>query len=44
MLDDRRRLEVNALAVEQDRDLTPSGKRQKLRRLVHFLLEAHVPE
>jgi hypothetical protein len=42
MLDDGCRLQVNAFAVDQNRDLPPTGKRLKFRRLVHPPLEAHI--
>src|SRR5258705_9378910 len=44
MLDDGCRLEIDALTVDQNRDLSPAGKRQKLRRLVHPFLKAHIAE
>src|SRR4051812_9312294 len=42
MLDDRRRLQVDALAVEQNRHLPPTRKRQEFRCPVHTLLETHI--
>src|SRR5690349_21276307 len=42
MLDDRRCLKMDPAVVEQDRNLPPTRQRQKLRRLVHALLEADV--
>lgn len=44
MLDNGRRLEVDSTVVDQHRDLAPAGKRQKLRCLVHPLLEADIAE
>src|ERR1044072_5911165 len=38
VLNNGRRLEMHALAVNENRNLAPTGQRQKLWRLVHSLL------
>ena len=44
MFDNRRRLDMDAVAVEQHRHVAPAGKRQEFGRPVHSLLEAHIAE